>query len=71
MILTLGYTLILGKPLIFWLGLATFIFVLLTAILGYMVFKGKKASFKWHTRLAWISLILAGLHGLFGIMVYI
>jgi len=63
---------ILGKPLIFWIGISTISVIFVTAIIGYLIYKGKtKIQFKWHMRLVALSLILALIHGTLGALIYI
>jgi Ca2+/H+ antiporter len=62
-----AYSLFLGKPLIFYFGILTITSVFTTAFLGYLSSKGKRKAFKWHVRLAILSLILALIHRFMGI----
>lgn len=65
----IAYTLILGKPLIMWGGIITLISFLFTAYISYANQKGNhKIPFKWHSKMAVISLIFALIHGLLGIL---
>lgn len=71
MIATLAYTTILGKPLVFHLGILTYLAFLSTAILGYCFFIGKPIlPFKWHPRLAVTALILGFIHGVMAASIY-
>ncbi|MCL4354138.1 hypothetical protein M1349_01555 [Patescibacteria group bacterium] len=64
MLATLAYYPILGFPLIFYLGILTYISFLFTASVGYFYFTGRPIlPFKWHPRMAVISLILGLIHG--------
>ncbi|MDD5162616.1 MAG: hypothetical protein PHD95_00215 [Candidatus ainarchaeum sp.] len=66
------YFMILGKPLIFYLGIITLVSFLCTATIGFLNFKGyKKIPFKWHPRFAAISIILGIIHGTLGILLYL
>jgi ethanolamine transporter EutH len=66
------YFLIFGKPLIMYLGTLTLLSFLLTALIGFLNYKGMhKIPFKWHPRMAAISITLAIIHGLMGILAYI
>jgi hypothetical protein len=72
MISSFGYIQILGKPLIFYLGILTLIFFSVTAILGYLIHSGRaRINIKWHLTPAIISLILALIHGLLAISAYL
>jgi uncharacterized membrane protein len=63
---------IFGIPLITYLGVITFTLFLITAVVGYMIVKGKtKLPFKWHVRLAILALVFASIHGTLGIATYI
>lgn len=67
----IAYYLIFGKPLIMYLGILTLLSFLFTAYIGAMNLKGNmKISFKWHMRMARISISLALLHGLLAIAAY-
>ena len=72
MIHTLAYTLIFGKPLIMYAGLVTFVMLLFTATVGALNFKGIVIiPFRWHPRLAIITIILAIVHAFFGLSVFL
>ncbi len=64
--------LVFGKPLIIYLGILTALSFLFTASIGFMNFKGlaHRIPFRWHPRMAVISIILALIHGLLGISIY-
>jgi hypothetical protein len=67
--MNLAYYTIFGKPLIFYLGIFTISSVFITAIIGYLHYtERRRIPFKWHIRFAVLSLILAALHGLMGIL---
>lgn len=67
----IAYLQILGKPIIMYLGIVTLLSFSATATVGFLNFKGVRIiPFKWHPRLAIISLSLAALHGLLGISAY-
>lgn len=71
MIETIAYLSILGKPLVFHLGILTYLSFLFTATLGYFFFIGKPIlPFKWHPRMAVTSLVLGFLHGFLAASVY-
>jgi hypothetical protein len=56
-------------PLAIWLGMLTFVFLVITAILGILVLKGK-AKFECHRTLAIITICLAVLHVIFAILLW-
>ena len=64
------YFLIFGKPVIFYLGIATFVSLAITAILGWLVISGK-AKFNHHKTFAMITIVLAIIHGLLGLAIYL
>jgi hypothetical protein len=71
MITTLAYTLIFGKPLIMYSGILTFLLLMFTAAIGALRLKGiSVVPFKWHPRLAIMTLVVAIIHGLFGLSIY-
>ncbi len=54
-----------------YVGIITLLSFLVTATIGFLNFKGiHKIPFKWHPVMAAISITLAILHGLFGILAY-
>lgn len=71
MVAAFAYTLILGKPIVFYLGILTYLSFLFTATLGYFYFTGKPIlPFKWHPRMAATSLILGLIHGALAASIY-
>ncbi len=63
--------LIFGKPLMFYLGVSTLALLILTALVGFLNFRGKGGiPFAWHPRLAAITIILAIIHGALGMLAY-
>jgi len=72
MLENISYFLIFGKPLIWYLGMMTLLSLISTAAIGYLNFKGKMmVPFKWHPRIAALTLILALIHGSLGLMLYL
>ncbi|OGM19750.1 hypothetical protein A2686_05350 [Candidatus Woesebacteria bacterium RIFCSPHIGHO2_01_FULL_38_10] len=72
MLRNISYFSIFGKPLIMYLGILTLSSFLFTALIGFLNFKGiHKIPFKWHPRMAAISITLALIHGLLGILAYL
>lgn len=66
-----AYYLILGKPLVFYLGILTYLSFLSTALLGYFFSIGKPLlPFKWHPRIAILALTLGLIHGLLAVSIY-
>jgi len=61
---------ILGKPLVVYLGIIIFIGFLTTAILGMLILKGKKIPLKLHLLLARVSLVLALVHGFLAFSIF-
>lgn len=71
MLAQIGYYSILGKPLVFYLGYATLTSFLFTATVGYLNHTGRPViPFKWHPRLAVLSITLALIHGLLASSIY-
>lgn len=65
------YFLIFGKPLIMYVGIVTLFSFLFTATIAILNKKGiQKIPFSWHPRMAIISITLAVIHGLLGILAY-
>ena len=62
------YYSIFGKPLIMYLGILTFLSLVSTITIIVLKKKGYKIDFKWHPRFAILTLILATIHGLLGIL---
>ncbi len=71
MIRDLAYTLIFGKPLIIYGGTLTFVLLIFTATVGWLNFKAIYIiPFKWHPRLAIITIIVAVIHAIMGLSAY-
>ena len=71
MIHNFAYSLILGKPVIMYMGILTFLSLLATASIGLMNFKGYHyIPFKWHPRMAATTIILATIHAILGLSAY-
>jgi len=58
---------ILGLPLIAYGGILTLIFLIITAIMGYLNTKGKNTFF-WHKVFAAAAFIFALIHGTLGLL---
>lgn len=58
---------ILGIPLIVYGGMFSFLLLVITAIIGVLVLKGKSTMF-WHKLFAIITIVFAFLHGLLGFL---
>jgi uncharacterized membrane protein len=68
----IAYTVIFGKPLIYYFGILTFSSIIITAIVGYLNYKGyRTVPLKWHIRLAILSLTFATIHALMGVFSYL
>lgn len=71
MIQNIAYTLLLGKPLIMYGGILTYLLLLSTALVGFLNFRGIQAiPLKWHPRLAVATIIIATIHALFGLSIF-
>lgn len=72
MLKEIAYYNILNLPLIFWNGILTITSVFFTALIAYLNKKGiHKIPFRVHPKMAVISLILALMHGLLALSVYL
>ena len=71
MVSSLAFHLFLGKPLIMYGGILTFLSLLTTATIGVLNMKGITiVPFKWHPRMAIITIILSTIHAFFGLSIY-
>lgn len=71
MVQNIAYSLILGKPVIMYMGILTYLSLLTTATIGRLNFKGNAAiPFKWHPRFAILTITLATVHAILGLSVY-
>ena len=62
MVTSLGHIVIFGLPLAIYFGIITFICLFATAIIGVLVLKGYKIPFKWHMRMAAVTILFAVIH---------
>ena len=61
-----------GLPLIAWGGIFTFLCLIITALIAYLTVKNiKTLPIKWHYQMAWLTIILAALHGLAAILAFL
>lgn len=68
---TIAYFLIFGKPVIMYVGIITLASFLFTATIVFLNLKGiHKIPFPWHPRMAAISITLAIIHGIMGILIF-
>lgn len=71
MIQNIALTLFLGKPLVMYGGIFTLLLLIFTATVGALNFKGiHLIPFKWHPRLAIVTITVAVIHGLFGLSIF-
>jgi hypothetical protein len=71
MVSNLAFHLFLGKPLIMYGGILTFLSLLFTASISIMNQQGISIiPFKWHPRMAVITIILGAIHALFGLSIF-
>lgn len=71
MLNSITYHLILGKPLIMYLGILTLLCFLSTATIAVLNKNGiHTIPFKWHPRMAAISICMALIHGTLGVLAY-
>jgi hypothetical protein len=72
MIHTIALTLLFGLPLVVYGGFTTLLLVLFTATIGYLNLKGNHfIPFKWHPVIALITIIVAIIHGLLGLSIFL
>lgn len=65
-------TMVAGFPVVVWLGLITILLLLSTAIYGYGLMKGKiKGSITNHMRIAGVTIIMALVHAILAISIFI
>jgi len=63
MSVSLAYFMILGIPLVIWLGIVTFLCLITTVTPGILVVKGSyHLPFKWHMRMAAITIFFVTIH---------
>lgn len=61
-----------GLPLIVYGGIITFTLLSFTATVGFLNYRGiRMIPFRWHPRLAVLTIIAALLHGLLGLSVFL
>ena len=71
MIQNIAYTLVLGKPVIMYMGILTYLSLLSTATIGLLNFKGYNyVPLRWHPRFAVTTIILGTIHAIFGLSVF-
>ena len=62
---------ILGKPAILWGGVFTGLCFLATAAIGFLTVKGiRRFPFSWHSKMAYLSIALALIHGVLGVLAF-
>jgi len=65
------YFQVLGKPLLMYLGIIAVLLMLFTAAIAVLNKKGiNKIPFKWHPRMARITIAFALIHGLLAVLTY-
>lgn len=54
-----------------YVGILTLLSFLFTALIGFLNFRGNhKIPFRWHPKMAALSITLALIHGVLGILLY-
>jgi hypothetical protein len=73
MLTNITYFNIFGKPLIMYIGIFTLLSMIITALIPVLKKKNgtRLIPFKWHSRMAIVSIIFAVLHGILGILIYV
>jgi len=70
-IASIAYFMIFGKPVIMYMGIITLLSFIITALIGFMSFRGMKIiPFRWHPRMAIISITFACIHALLAASLY-
>ncbi|WP_424357896.1 hypothetical protein [Methanocella sp. MCL-LM] len=68
----IALTMIAGFPLVVWLGVATITLLLSTAVYGYGLMKGKiRGTITTHMRIAGVTMILALIHAILAVSIFI
>jgi len=63
MVTSLGHIVIFGLPIALYLGIITFISLIVTATMGILVLNGRyNIPFKWHKRMAAVTFVFALIH---------
>ena len=71
MLQQITYYPIFGKPLIMYLGIITLLSLLFTALIAIMNKRGiNKIPIKWHPIMARITVTIAIIHGILGLLIY-
>ncbi len=66
-----SYYLIFGKPLIMYVGMLVLLSFSFTALIGFLNYNGNhKIPFRFHPIMAAVSITLALIHGILGILLY-
>ena len=72
MIGQIAYFPVLGRPLIMWLGVVTLLCLFFTATIAFLNKRRiRKIPMKYHPLMAKITLVIALIHGLLGLLLYI
>jgi len=72
MISTIALTKLFGLPLVAYGGIFTLLLIIFTATVGFLNFKGISViPFKWHPTLAIVTIIIAILHGILGLSIFL
>ncbi|MFA5022469.1 MAG: hypothetical protein WC508_05325 [Patescibacteria group bacterium] len=71
MLKQIALTMIFGKPLIVYGGLTTLLLLLITATIGLMIMKGKKVPIAIHVWLARLTIVIAVLHAILGLSLFL
>lgn len=72
MLLGIIFQRVLGLPLIAWGGIFTFTCLIITALIAYVTIKNiRPLPVKWHIQMAWLTILLASIHGLAAILAFL
>jgi hypothetical protein len=71
MLESVTYFMVLGKPLIMYIGIITIALFLFTASIPVLNRRGiNKIPMKWHMKMAGVSILFAVIHGILGLLAY-
>lgn len=72
MVAQIAYHTFFGLPVVAYFGMATLIFLLSTATVGFLNFRGDMMiPFKWHPRLAGATIFFAIVHAILALSAYL
>jgi len=71
MIQKMAFTLFLGRPMMMYVGILTFLLLIVSAVIGYLSFRGNTSNLiRWLMWLARLTIVVASIHAIFGLASY-